>query len=46
MAVSLLSGATTFLLGHAGNEVLDAEVFDHGLESVVLEDFDVLDLDL
>ncbi len=46
LAVSLLSGATTLFLGHAGDEVLDAEVFDHRLESVVLVDFDVLDLDL
>ena len=43
--VSLLSG-TALLLGKAGNEVLDAEVFDQRLESGVLVDFDVFDLDL
>jgi len=46
MAVSLLSGTTTLLLSHAGDEVLDAEVFDQRLKSAVLVDFDVLDLDL
>lgn len=46
LAVSLLSGATTLFLGQAGDEVLDAEVFNQRNESLVLLDFDVLDLDL
>ena len=45
----LLSGVTldlTVFLVHAGNEVAEAEVLDHGLEDGVLVDLDVLDLDL
>ena len=45
----LLSGVTldlTVLLVHAGNEVAEAEVLDHGLEDGVFVDLDVLDLDL
>ena len=45
----LLSGVTfdlTVFLVHAGNEVAEAEVLDHGLEDGVFVDLDVLDLDL